>query len=64
MMNKPNWDDAPEWAKYVAMDKDGEWWWFERKPVPEREEWRVDAGRVELASRNFEDWEDAIERRP
>lgn len=30
---KPNWDDAPEWAKFLCMDDDGSWWWFELKPV-------------------------------
>lgn len=31
---KPDWLDAPEWARYLAQDGDGEWWWFEFKPVP------------------------------
>jgi len=29
---KPSWDDAPEWANYLAMDYDGEWFWFEFEP--------------------------------
>lgn len=29
---KPSWKDAPEWAKYLAMDEDGTWTWFEEKP--------------------------------
>ena len=29
---KPDWKDAPEWARYLAMDKDGTWWWYEIKP--------------------------------
>src|SRR5690606_32966667 len=28
----PSWDDAPEWARYLAQDKDGTWWWYEKKP--------------------------------
>lgn len=31
---KPDWKDAPEWARYLAKDKDGYWNWFETKPVP------------------------------
>lgn len=27
-----NWNDAPEWAEYVAMDESGEWWWYEKEP--------------------------------
>ena len=29
---KPSWDDAPEWANWLAMDKDGCWWWYEKEP--------------------------------
>jgi hypothetical protein len=31
-MNKPDWKDAPEWARWLAMDGDGSWWWYEQKP--------------------------------
>lgn len=27
-----DWSSAPEWAKYLAMDADGDWTWFEHKP--------------------------------
>ncbi len=33
MNMKPSWDDAPEWAQWLAMDEDGRWWWYEEKPV-------------------------------
>ena len=29
---KPDWDSAPEWAEYMAIDEDGSWWWFEKEP--------------------------------
>ena len=29
---KPDWKDAPEWAMWLAMDEDGEWWWYEDEP--------------------------------
>ena len=29
---KPDWKDAPEWARWLAMDGSGEWWWFEESP--------------------------------
>ena len=32
-MQKPSWDDAPEWARYLAQDDDGWWYWFDEKPV-------------------------------
>lgn len=25
----PTWDDAPEWAKTLAMDEGGSWYWYE-----------------------------------
>jgi len=31
-MNKPNWNDAPKWAKWVSQDTDGGWWWSQYKP--------------------------------
>lgn len=34
--NKPSWDNAPEWAKWLACDGAGkymcQWWWFPHKP--------------------------------
>lgn len=29
---KPSWKDAPDWAKFVAMDGDERWYWYETKP--------------------------------
>lgn len=31
---QPDWADAPEWAKWLAQDKDGLWAWFSTKPQP------------------------------
>ena len=39
---KPSWDDAPEWAKFVAMDFDGEWYWHETRPTYCKGEWHSD----------------------
>ena len=30
---KPDWEKAPEWAGWWAMDKSGDAWWFENKPT-------------------------------
>lgn len=32
---KPSWDDAPTWAQWLAMNKSGNWFWFEYKPHAE-----------------------------
>lgn len=31
-MRKPEWSNAPEWAKWLAQSADGIWDWFETKP--------------------------------
>jgi len=31
-MNKPNWEDAPEWANWLAMDHNGSWYWHDEQP--------------------------------
>lgn len=36
---KPDWKDAPEWANYVAMDSDYEWFWFEKLPQQAKYGW-------------------------
>ena len=30
---KPKWEDAPDWANWLAMDANKSWWWFESKPT-------------------------------
>ena len=32
MTNKPSWDNAPEWANWLAMDFNGIWYWYESRP--------------------------------
>jgi hypothetical protein len=60
---KPDWEDAPGWANYLAMDYDGEWWWFERKPVMGCNLWKVDCG---MSKRHgiTGDWRTTLESRP
>lgn len=37
---KPSWKDAPAWAKYLAMDENGGWFWFEEKPTFVHSVWK------------------------
>jgi hypothetical protein len=30
---KPDWSTAPDFANYLAKDRDGEWFWTEDRPV-------------------------------
>ena len=60
---KPSWNDAPEWAQYLAADKDGAWYWYEREPI---------ACDVAFIPEIFTDvdyapllnWQDSVESRP
>ncbi len=46
-----NWDNAPSWANYLAMDDNGHWHWYECKPWfgDHHEEWYASRGRTTLA---------------
>jgi hypothetical protein len=69
MQNKPSWDDAPEWASWLAQGDCGEWDWFERKPtiydgvcwdiVNSSDRWsRATKGKI------LGDWCNTLEKRP
>jgi hypothetical protein len=36
---KPGWRNAPEWANWLAMDKDSRWYWYEEEPVKNQVMW-------------------------
>lgn len=67
-MNKPGWEDAPEWAQWLAMDQDGEWYWFEHRPHSENYTWQSNSGRLVqdgyLPSCRDLDWRETLEQRP
>ena len=63
-MSKPDWNNAPEWADYLAQDHDGIWYWYEEKPYPvSRGRWVVATGRCCVASTNL-DWVRTLDPRP
>lgn len=65
---KPSWKDAPDTARYLAMDRNGEWVWFveEPKPHPELSIWTVQSHYAKHAgwSDPSDDWLSTKERRP
>ena len=65
-MTKPSWNSAPAWANYLAMDKSGDWYWFELEPFENEYSFYWGAsGRVELASAAQEThWAKSLEKRP
>ena len=49
-MSKPDWKDAPKWAKWVSQDTDGGWWWYECKPTWYVSDWFSSVGNYESVS--------------
>lgn len=58
---KPNWDDAPEWAKWLAKDASEVWYWHEYRPTASYDEW-VSSGLIEMAEETH--WSESLEERP
>ena len=61
-MNKPQWKDAPEWAEWLAMDRNGSWYWYEFEPTDECDDWSY-TGKVEVAY-ELPNHYDTLEQRP
>lgn len=61
-----NWNDAPPWANYAAMDADGEWWWYASKPALSVDQgaWLAPRGEYESVDKVHLDWQDTLEIRP
>lgn len=62
---KPKWEDAPEWAEYLAMDGDGAWCWYENEPEPyfyAEGGWNPN-GKYQTALVN-KNWQNTLEKRP
>lgn len=67
-MGKPSWKDAPDWAQWLAMARDGGWTWFPTEPyaIPEHGAWGVFSWLVLYAGHSdpSDDWQSTKERRP
>lgn len=61
MTSKPDWEDAPDWAQYLAKNSGGDWWWHEERPRVQSQIWRAKGGRSAPAD---DDWEFSLEERP
>lgn len=58
---KPSWESAPDWANWLAQDKDNQWLWYEDKPYPKAGNWYQDR-RSTLVK--FKNWTQTLEQRP
>jgi len=64
-----DWDEAPDWAKWIAQDKDGTWIGFEnppKDPIADDGMWRSSTGRWDsvVSGRPRPDWRDTLQKRP
>ena len=60
---KPSWDQAPEWAHWLAMDKNGEWYWHKDKPTPLANVWHTSSRQFQIAG-VLPKWTETLEERP
>jgi hypothetical protein len=59
---KPSWKDAPEWANWLAMDRDGTWYWYQNRPNKVIDGFWPSEGRWEFC--DTETLELILEKRP
>jgi len=64
---KPSWDHAPYWAKFLAQDASGDYNWFELKPYVRGSKWFFSGDGVFTHAKKCAvngDWRESLERRP
>jgi len=62
---KPDWKDAPEWARWLAQDGNGVWFWYSTKPkvIQGDDRWSY-GGTYKRAYVDTKGWKKSLERRP
>ena len=64
---KPSWDEAPEWANWLAMDGNGLWYWYEVEP--DKSDilgyfYAENGGKYVAAISPTSEWTESLARRP
>jgi len=62
IITKIDWDYAPEWANYAAMDNTGIWYWYEFEPHISHRWWNLEVGRFEKIMQE-KDFSDSLQKR-
>lgn len=62
--SRPSWEDAPDWARWLAQDEDGSWWWYGDEPhlALSIGEWRSAA--LSSTASHVPNWRETLEERP
>lgn len=61
---KPDWKDAPEWAQWLAQDKDGRWFWYQNKPALLDDCWDLVGANYEECDPQNTEWTNTLEKKP
>ena len=65
MLAKPSWNNAPEWARFLAVNANGHWWWYENRPQLQSYMWWPQGGRDCTADEDTViGFENTLERKP
>lgn len=64
LQNKPSWSGSPEWARWLAQDSDGGWWFYRNEPTLDSPVWRGVDRYFSKSGDTIGDWRDTIEKRP
>jgi hypothetical protein len=64
LQQTPDWATAPEWAKWFAIDSDGEGYRHEEKPIRNDSQWHF--GKKSEFIGNFDptNWKNSLQQRP
>ena len=63
---KPNWDKAPEWAEWWAVDENGQCYWYKRKPYLSRIDkyWNYPDLDCKAELVIIDGWKESLQERP
>lgn len=63
---QPDWDTAPKWAQWWAVDECGAAWWYAQKPVCRGVSWRSNFGdyKEDVGDKTHPAWRDSLAYRP
>src|SRR5687768_11326912 len=66
MEAEPVWEIAPEWARFWAMDENGDGYWYREHPAMGSTAWHGGSHVAQCSSlkKRYENWKDSLRERP
>lgn len=59
-----DWNEAPKWARFAAMDDLGNWFWYENEPLRKSYYWESYGGRFKFILTEQPKWQESLTERP